>query len=146
MLAGFLLGVIVTAADPDVRVLAGMVTSVIPDASGEAIITAASLGVGTFVVVSFLRVFLNIPMNILLFGLYVLLFTLSFFVPSALVPVAFDAGGVTTGPVITPFIMALSVGVAASLSTGDRLADSFGLVALACVGPVLALLLMALFR
>jgi len=146
LLTGFLLGAVVTAADPDAQVLTTMVTSIMPEASAHVIVTAVSLGVGALVAVSFLRVFLNIPMPILLFGLYVLLFALSFFVPPALVPVAFDAGGVTTGPVLTPFIMALSVGVAADLSKGDPLADSFGLVALACVGPVLALLLLALFR
>lgn len=145
LIVGLVLGMVVTAADPDVRVLAQMVTSVNPAVSGTSIIAAVSVGVGTFVVVSVLRVVLQVPLRALLMGLYLLLFALTAFVSPGLVPVAFDSGGVTTGPVITPFIIALSVGIVSSLSTGDRLADSFGLVALACVGPILAVLLLGIF-
>lgn len=144
--AGLALGLIVAAADPDLRVLGHMVAGADPSISANAIVMAVATGIGVFVVVSMLRVFLQIPIRELLFGCYAVLFVLSALAPPALVPVAFDAGGVATGPVIVPFVLAFNVGVVSALATRDRLADSFGLVALTCVGPVLAVLIMAFTR
>ncbi len=136
----FILGFIVTISEPDLQVLAGQVPS-IPNMT---LILAVAGGVGAFLVVALLRMLFGIALAPLLTVCYILAFGLAFFVPESFLGVAFDSGGVTTGPMTVPFIMALGVGISAI--RGDRHAadDSFGLVALCSVGPILAVLLLAM--
>lgn len=138
---GFFMGAIITVAEPDLLVLAGQVSS-IPNA---VLIGAVAVGVGLFLALAMLRILLQISLSTLLTVLYLALCALSFFIPRDFLAVAFDSGGVTTGPITVPFIMAMGVGLAAV--RGDRAAadDSFGLVALSSVGPVLAVLLLGCF-
>jgi len=100
--------------------------------------------VGLFLTVAFLRMLLGVALPPLLVAFYGLVFVLAAFVPREFLAVAFDSGGVTTGPMTVPFIMALGVGVSAI--RGDRHAadDSFGLVALCSVGPILAVLILGI--
>jgi hypothetical protein len=91
-----------------------------------------------------LRILFKIKLSYLLLGLYAAVFIVSIFVPDAFLAVAFDSGGVTTGPMTVPFIMALGVGVAASRSDKNAENDSFGLVALCSVGPILAVLILGM--
>ncbi|MBE0465890.1 MAG: DUF1538 domain-containing protein [Candidatus Desulforudis sp.] len=139
----FVLGVAVTVAEPDVRVLAAKVDTV---SSGEIargmLITLVAVGVGLFMAVAAARMVLGIPLSYILIGGYLAVFVLSYYVPSHYVPISFDAGGVTTGPMTVPFILALGVGFAAVLGGKGSLSDSFGWVALASIGPVLAVLLL----
>lgn len=140
----FVLATVATLADPDVQVLADLFEragGIIP--RGVVVLTVA-LGVGSFTLLSMVRVLFKIPLGYMLLGGFALVFILSAFVPSAFVPIGFDAGGVTTGPLTVPFIMALSVGVASVLGGTDRLAASFGIVALALVGPILGTLILGL--
>ena len=140
ILLAFILGVIITISEPDLQVLAELVPSV----PNMTLILAVAVGVGLFLVVSILRMLLSVPLPHLLTGCYVIVFLLVFLVPAGFRAIAFDSGGVTTGPMTVPFIMALGVGISAI--RGDRHAadDSFGLVALCSVGPILAVLILGL--
>ena len=140
ILGCFLIGVMITIAEPDLQVLAGQVPSV-PNA---VLIAAVAVGVGLFLVLALLRILFRIRLSYLLFGFYIVVFILAYFVPPEFLSVAFDAGGVTTGPMTVPFIMALGVGVASIRSDKHAQSDSFGLVALCSVGPVLAVLLLGM--
>ncbi len=136
----FVIGVMITVAEPDLQVLAAQVPSV-PD---MVLILAVAVGVGLFLVVALLRMLIGIRLSWLLIGFYVLAFVLAAFVPRDFLTVAFDSGGVTTGPMTVPFIMALGVGVSAVRSDRHAENDSFGLVALCSIGPILAVLILGL--
>ena len=138
--AGFVLGFLITISEPDLQVLAHQVPS-IPNMT---LILSVAAGVGFFLVAAFLRMLLSIALPKLLVVFYALIFVLAAFVPKEFLAVAFDSGGVTTGPITVPFIMALGVGVAAIRSDRHAADDSFGLVALCSVGPILAVLLLGI--
>ena len=135
---GFLIGVIVTVSEPDLQVLAQQVPGV-PNAT---LVGAVAVGVGVFLVIAMLRILFRIPLNRMLIVFYILVFALALFVPEDFLAIAFDSGGVTTGPMT--FIMALGVGVASIRSDENAAQDSFGLVALCSVGPILAVMVLAL--
>ena len=137
---GFLLGFLITISEPDLQVLANQVPSI----PNQTLIFSVAGGVGLFLVVAFLRMLFGVALPPLLVAFYGLVFVLAAFVPREFLAVAFDSGGVTTGPMTVPFIMALGVGVSAI--RGDRHAadDSFGLVALCSVGPILAVLILGI--
>ena len=137
----FVMGVIITVAEPDLQVLARQVPS-IPAIS---LILTVAVGVGIFLVIAVLRPLLKIRLSVLLIIFYLITFVIAFFAPNTFIPVAFDSGGVTTGPITVPFILAMGVGVAALRSDKDSQDDSFGLVALCSVGPILAVLLLGIF-
>ena len=145
--SAFLIGFIVTVAEPDVQVLADQVRGIAPGVSKWGLILMIAVGVGLFVALGILRTVLSIPINILLTISYILVFALAFFSPKIFQGVAFDSGGATTGPMTVPFIMALGVGVAAVRSKTDKNGkitssgeDSFGLTGVASIGPVLAVI------
>ena len=137
---GFLIGMIITVAEPDLQVLANQV----PAIENNVIIWSVAVGVGVFLVIALLRIVLGIQLRWLLIGFYAIVFGLAMFVSPDFWAVAFDSGGVTTGPMTVPFIMALGVGVSAI--RGDRHAadDSFGLVAMCSIGPILAVLILGI--
>lgn len=140
LLVCFVLGVVVTIAEPDLQVLAGQ----LPTVDNMTLILAVAAGVGFFLVVAQVRMLLNIPLSYTLLFFYALVFLLSFFVPDGFVPAAFDSGGVTTGPITVPFIMALGIGMAAIRSDKNSSSDSFGLIALCSIGPILSVMLLGL--
>jgi hypothetical protein len=140
LLAILILGLIVTVAEPDLQVLAEQV-SAIPNMT---LIITVGVGVGIFLVVSQVRVLLKIPLSILLWILYVLAFILAFFAPNNMIAVSFDSGGVTTGPITVPFIMALGIGMASVRSDKNSNTDSFGLIALCSIGPILSTLVLGI--
>ena len=136
----FLLGFLVTIAEPDLQVLSDQVPSI----PRSVLILTIAAGVGLFLVLALLRMLFRISLNTLLLLFYILVFLFAVFVPKDLLPLAFDAGGVTTGPMTVPFIMALGVGVSAIRSDKNAADDSFGLVALCSVGPILTVMLLSL--
>ena len=138
----FLIGAFITMAEPDLQVLANQVPAV-PD---MVIILTVAAGVGVFLVISVVNTLKEkFSLNSLLMAFYILVFLLALFVPKEFLAVAFDAGGVTTGPITVPFIMALGIGVASAHSSGRQAEDSsFGMVALCSIGPILAVLIMGL--
>lgn len=137
----FILGMLITIAEPDLQVLAQQV----PAIPNMILIFAVATGVGIFLMVAQLRILFHLPLAKLLVVLYVIVFGLAFLAPADFVPVSFDSGGVTTGPVTVPFIMALGIGMATLRSDKNSREDSFGLIALCSVGPILAVLLLGVF-
>ena len=143
LLFGFILGIVVTIAEPDVRVLSTQVDQVSNSAIPKSIlILAVGLGVGIFVAIALLRIVFNIDIITLLIIGYGLIFLLAAFTPKPFVPISFDSGGVTTGPLTVPFIMSLGIGVATVLRGKSASSDGFGLIALASIGPVLSVLIL----
>ncbi|MDR2363118.1 MAG: DUF1538 domain-containing protein [Spirochaetaceae bacterium] len=141
LLVSFIMGLIITIAEPDLQVLALQVPSI----PSVALILTVAVGVGIFLVIAILRTFLKIRLSILLVIFYAIVFGLACFAPNNFIPVAFDSGGVTTGPITVPFILAMGVGVASVRSDKDSQNDSFGLVSLCSVGPILSVLLLGIF-
>lgn len=137
----FLMGFMITIAEPDLQVLANQT----PGVPNMILIVCVAVGVGVFLVVSLLRTLLQIKLSYILIFLYLIVFILASFTPRSFLAVAFDSGGVTTGPITVPFIMALGIGMASVRSDKTSREDSFGLVALCSVGPILAVTLLGLF-
>jgi len=141
----FVLGFMVTLAEPDVWVLVGYVDTVSEGLVNRYILVLfVALGVGIFVTLAMLRIVLNVPIAYLLAGGYIIILILSFFTPADFVPISFDAGGVTTGPVTVPFILALGLGVTAVLGGRSSFNDGFGLIGLASIGPVLGVMILGI--
>ncbi len=141
LLTGFLMGVIITVSEPDLQVLAGQVPSV----PNMVLIMTVAVGVGLFLALAIVRIRYKISLSMLLIICYLALILVSMFVPKEFLAVAFDSGGVTTGPMTVPFIMAMGVGLASVRSDKNAANDSFGLVALSSVGPILAVLILGCF-
>ena len=142
----FVLGMLITIAEPDLQVLANQVSSVM---NGKLLIYTVGFGVGSFLVVAILRIIFDQRLSVILMLFYMLLFALSLILSVngniALLPMAFDSGGVTTGPITVPFIMALGVGISNVLGNRHSQENSFGLVALCSIGPILAVLVLGIF-
>lgn len=140
VIVGFILGVIITISEPDLQVLAEQVSSV----PNLVLIMSVALGVGVFLVAALLRILFGIALAPILFIFYTIIVILALFVPKNFLAVAFDSGGVTTGPMTVPFIMALGVGISAIRNDKHAENDSFGLVALCSIGPIIAVLILGM--
>jgi len=142
----FVLGMLITIAEPDLQVLANQVSAVM---NGTLLIYTVGLGVGAFLVVAILKIVFQKSLSHILMLFYMLLFALALLLVVSgnepLLPVAFDSGGVTTGPITVPFIMALGVGISNVLGDRRSRENSFGLVSLCSVGPMLAVLVLGIF-
>ena len=142
----FVLGMLITIAEPDLQVLANQVSAVM---NGTVLVYTVGLGVGAFLVVSILKIVFKKSLSHILMLFYMLLFALALILVTSgnesLLPMAFDSGGVTTGPITVPFIMALGVGISNVLGDRRSKENSFGLVALCSVGPILAVLMLGIF-
>jgi len=130
----FALGLAVTVAEPDLQVLA----ETVPHINNTVLLVTVGVGVGFFLSVCMLRIITGLKLRWLLIASYAVVFILSFFTDSDFLATAFDSGGVTTGPMTVPFILALGVGVSHIRSDKNAEADSFGLVALSSIGPIIA--------
>ena len=140
-LIAFSMGAIITISEPDLQVLAQQVPSV----PNYTLILTVAVGVGIFLAISIVRILFQINLSVILIALYLLLIVASFFIPKDFLAVAFDSGGVTTGPMTVPFIMAMGVGLASVRGDKNATSDSFGLVALSSVGPIAAVLILGCF-
>ncbi len=142
----FVLGMLITIAEPDLQVLANQVGSVM---NGKLLVYIVGFGVGAFLIFAILRIVFRRRLSILLMLFYMLLFAMALMLAvnenMDLLPLAFDSGGVTTGPITVPFIMALGVGISAVLGDRRSRENSFGLVALCSIGPILAVLVLGIF-
>ncbi len=137
----FVVGVLITISEPDLQVLAGQLSKTM---NAWTLILSVGVGVGVFLVIAFLRIVLKLRFSYILIFFYAVVFVLSFFVPPAFVPLAFDSGGVTTGPMSVPFIIAIGTGVAAMRSDKSAETDSFGLTALCSIGPIIAVMILGI--
>jgi hypothetical protein len=142
LLISFFMGLIITIAEPDLQVLAKQVPSIRPE---MLLILTVAGGVGLFLVIAIARTLFKIQLGILLVIFYIITFAVAYVTPKNFIPVAFDSGGVTTGPITVPFILSMGVGVASIRSDRHSQDDSFGLVSLCSVGPILAVLLLGIF-
>ena len=140
VILGFILGFIITVSEPDLQVLAQQVPS-IPNIT---LILFVAVGVGIFLVIALLRMLFRISLPAMLIIFYAVVFTITFCVPKSFIAVAFDSGGVTTGPMTVPFIMALGVGISAVRTDKHASDDSFGLVSLCSIGPIMAVLILGI--
>ena len=143
--AAFVVGLVVTAAEPDIQVFGDQVRGVFPAVRKAALTFSIAGGVGLFMALGMLRTTLGIPLKAVLAASYAALFLLAAFAPAPFVGVAFDSGGATTGPMTVPFILALGIGVAAVRARGDG-DGGFGLTGIASVGPVAAVLVYSLLN
>ena len=141
LLVSLVLGFAITIAEPDLQVLA----ETVPHINSTVLLVTVGLGVGFFLAVCMLRIIRGIRLRWLLQLFYGVVFALAAFADSDFLSVAFDSGGVTTGPMTVPFILALGVGVSNIRSDRKAEADSFGLVALCSIGPILAVLVLGFF-
>ena len=142
----FVLGMLITIAEPDLQVLANQVSAVM---NGTLLVYTVGIGVGAFLVIAIAKIVFRKSLSNLLMLFYMLLFAMALMLVvngnEALLPMAFDSGGVTTGPITVPFIMALGVGISKVLGDSRSKDNSFGLVALCSVGPILAVLMLGIF-
>ena len=142
----FVLGVLITVAEPDLQVLAGQVSTVM---NGTVLIYAVGFGVGAFLIIAILRIVFRQRLSNILMVFYLLLFALTLLLAVNdnlnLLPLSFDSGGVTTGPITVPFLMALCVGISSVLGDRHSQENSFGMVALCSIGPILAVLVLGIF-
>ena len=142
----FVLGMLITIAEPDLQVLAKQVSAVM---NGTVLIYAVGIGVGAFLVIAVLKIVFRKSLGAILMLFYMLMFALALMLVvngnEALLPMSFDSGGVTTGPITVPFIMALGIGISSVLGDRRSQENSFGLVSLCSVGPILAVLVLGIF-
>ena len=145
-LVSFVIGIIVTVAEPDLQILAEQVPSIASRTflGNYLLILTVAVGVGIFLTIAMMRIVLRIRLSWLLIAFYVIAFVLSLFVDPSFWAVSFDSGGVTTGPMTVPFIISLGVGVASLRAGRGGQDDSFGLVSLASVGPIIAVLVLGI--
>ena len=141
LVVSFMLGFAVTIAEPDLQVLA----ETVPHINNTVLLVTVGLGVGFLLTVCMLRIVTGVHLRWLLIAFYGIVFLLAAFAAPDFLSVAFDSGGVTTGPMTVPFILALGVGVSYIRSDARAEADSFGLVALCSIGPILAVLILSFF-
>lgn len=141
LLICFVLGILITLAEPDLTVLAEQM----PGVPNRVLTVTVAVGVGLFLTFAELRMLLKIPLSVCLTVLYAIVFLLAYLAPDTFIAAAFDAGGVTTGPITVPFIMAMGVGLASLRSDKNSTTDSFGLVAMCSVGPILSVLVLGIF-
>lgn len=136
----FLLGLLTTMAEPDLQVLSKQV----PAINSTVLILTVAVGVGLFLVAATMRIRWGVPLRRMLLVLYLAVFILAFLAPGNFIPVSFDSGGVTTGPITVPFIMSLGLGIASTRSDKNSASDSFGLISLCSIGPILCVLLLGI--
>ena len=141
LVVAFIIGFIVTAAEPDIQVFGDQVRGIFPVVNKLTITFVIAGGVGLFIMLGLLRTVLNLSIKWTFFLAYALLFLISFFAPGSFLGIAFDSGGATTGPMTVPFIMALGLGVSSVRDDND---NSFGLTGVCSIGPVMAVLIYAI--
>jgi hypothetical protein len=138
----FVLGFMVTISEPDLMVLAEQVPGI---SSKWVILITVSLGTGIFLLLSTLRTIFRWRLKTILILSYAITLVLCIFAPDNFLPLSYDAIGVTTGAMSVPFIMSFGLGICAVRSGKNNQEDGFGLIALASIGPVIAILIVSLF-
>lgn len=142
ILVVFILSFLTTVAEPNVRVLVSMIDLALQgNTNSTLLIISIAFGVAFLLVVSILRIIYGVPIKYLFSAGYLIVLILSFFVPDNYLTISFDAGSVTTGPMVIPVIMALGIGVASVLEERSEL-DGFGLIGLASIGPIISIMLL----
>lgn len=146
-ITAFLLGFVTTAAEPDVLVMSKQVDLITQgNISRNAVLYVMAAGVGVFVTVAMLRIVFGWPMVYLLTAAYSIVILLSFFTPTEFIPLAYDAGSVTTGALTAPVVISLALGFSSVLSGRSTVSDGFGLLGFASIGPIIAIMALGILR
>lgn len=135
----FAIGCVITVAEPSLSVLASQVSI-----NDWTLILTVSLGVGLFMVAAVLRMALKISLSVLFAASYLITFLLVIFADRNVIPLAFDSGGVTTGLITVPFIMALASGISSAIGGNNPQENSFGIIGICSVGPIIVVLILSL--
>lgn len=142
----FIMGLLITIAEPDLSVLAEQVSAIM---NNTLLIAIVGVGVGLFLVIAVVKIIVKGDLSMLLLLFYLMLFALTTLLIESghgkLLSMSFDSGGVTTGPITVPFIMALGVGVASTIGGKNSKQNSFGLIALCSIGPIIAVTMLSIF-
>lgn len=138
LIFSFILGIAITVAEPDLTIFA----SQLPDINNFLIILVVGVGVGVFFSISSLRTLLKLDFSIILMLGYFLVFLFMFFAPSNFVPFSFDSSGVTTGAISVPIIVTFGLGLVKNVKNSKE--NSFGLTALASIGPIITMLILGI--
>ena len=147
VVVAFSFGFATTIAEPDVLVLSKQIDLIARGAiAGSTVLYVIALGVGISVAVAMLRVVFGIRMVYLLTVVYAIVLVLSFFTPTEFVPLAYDSGSVTTGALTAPVVIALALGLSSVLAGRSTVSDGFGLLGLASIGPIIAVMLLGILR
>lgn len=147
MAVAFSFGFATTVAEPDVLVLSKQVDSIAQDAiSGNTVLYVIAVGVGISVAIGMLRIVFGIRMAYLLTAAYAIILILSFLTPAEFVPLAYDAGSVTTGALTAPVVIALALGLSSVLAGRSAVSDGFGLLGFASIGPIIAVMILGILR
>ena len=145
LLVCFLMGLLITIAEPDLSVLASQIGKIV---SNVTLIITVGVGVGVFLLIAVLKIIFKLDLSLLLMFFYLMVFCfislIAFSGNSSFIALAFDSGGVTTGPITVPFIMALGVGIAGTIGGRNSKENSFGLIALCSLGPILVVSIIGL--
>lgn len=136
----FVIGILITVSEPDLQILARQVS----DIENFVLIITVSIGVGIFLAIALLRIVFGISLQVILLVFYAVAFVLAFYLPEGFRPLAFDSGGVTTGPMTVPFIMSLGAGVSSARAKKEEGADSFGITALCSIGPIISVMVLGI--
>ena len=136
----FIIGILVTISEPDLQLLAEQVSGM----ENIILIMTVSVGVGVFLAIAVMRIVFNWSLTAIMIGFYAIAFALAFFVDPSFLPLAFDSGGVTTGPMTVPFIMSIGAGVSAARISGNDRNDSFGITGLCSIGPIISVLVLGI--
>ncbi len=140
MIIVFVLGFVISISEPDLQVLAAQLHTI----PSVLLLVTISIGVGIMLIVYYIKIHFNIKLSTILIISYAVIFIIAFFINDNFVPMAFDSGGVMTGPIVVPFLMALGIGMSTVKSSSNKEGDSFGVIALCTVGPILTVMLMAI--
>ena len=135
-----LIGIMITVAEPDLRVLAEQ----IPSIPTTTLILTISLGVGIMLMIAVMKILFKLSFRTILIISYTIVFALLAFVPDSFIPISFDSSGVTTGPISVPFILALGIGLTAFRTDSNTKNDTFGLIGLCAVGPKIMVLILGM--
>ena len=138
----FIIGILVTISEPDLVILANQVSGI--EGMSTILILTVSVGVGIFLMIAVMRIVFNWSLTYIMIGFYALAFVLAFFVDKSFLPLSFDSGGVTTGPMTVPFIMSIGAGVSMAKISGDDRGDSFGITGLCSIGPIISVLVLGI--
>ena len=145
LLVCFLMGLLITIAEPDLSVLASQIGKIVNNVT---LIVCVGIGVGIFLLIAVLKIIFKLDLSLLLMFFYLMVFCfislIAFSGNSQLIALSFDSGGVTTGPITVPFIMALGVGIAGTIGGRNSKENSFGLIALCSLGPILVVSILAM--
>lgn len=142
---GFILGLVATVAEPAVRILSFEVEKA---SSGSirkiVILVTLSLGVALFVALGMAKIIYGVPIHYIIVPGYLLALVLMRFCDPTFVAIAFDAGGVATGPMTVTFVLAVALGIASAIDGRDPILDGFGLIALVAMAPILSVMILGM--